>query len=356
MRRMIQLAERLACHIGGGGTSTTSSEIPEEWKPYYTQVVQNALGAMGNLPLFGGGGGGAPGAGGGGGPRDREPEIDPVTGTAKNRRMMPGDEGGGGGGGGGAPDPNVTGDGTRIRRPTGRRRPIDPSGGGGGGGGGSAPADWWMPEGAETSWRPDQGAYAWAPAGVSGPSALENRAAAGATRLGLESGEYGRAAESYGSGSEALSGKSLKDMPALQEALSIFEESIRPSVLNQAALSGQDAGTAENVALAKAKASYLMPTIFKGLDIEQADKGRLLAAGQGFAGLAGQTDARKFGAVEAQERIGKTGRAITQAEMDAQERERQRLIGASERINLGPLASLLPAVMGSTTTTSQNKF
>ena len=321
MRKMIQLAERFACHVGGGGTSSTSSEIPEEWKPYYTEVVQNALGAMGNLPLFGGGGGGGTGDGG-----DVPPPDDGKVDLS---------------------DPNAVGSG--IRRPT---RRVDDEGG-------NVTSDnpnWWVPEGTDTTWRPDQGAYAWAPAGVAGPSALEGQAASGASTVGQASSEFNLAGDAYAGGMGSVSGKGIKDMPAIQEALGIFEESIRPSVLNQAALTGMDAGTAENVALAKAKASYLMPTIFKGLDLEESAKGRSLMAGQGYAGLAGQGDARRFGAIEAQSRIGREGRAITQAEMDAQERERQRLISASERINLGPLASLLPSVMGSTTTTSQNKF
>ncbi len=332
MRRMIDLAERFACHISGGGTSTTSSEIPKEWKPFISNIVRNATGAMGNLPLFGGGGGsgGPPPPGGGGGGGGLSGEKPPQL-----------------------PDPARVGEGVRIRRPTGGERPVDPTGEGGPGG---APSSWWMPGGEADTWRPNQGAYAYHPAAVAGPSALENRAAAGATRVGEDTEEFGRAGESYAAGSEALSGKSLADMPALQAALGVFDESIRPSVLNTSALSGHDSGTAMNVAMAKAKASYLMPTIFKGLDVEAGDRNRLLAAGQGYAGLAGQKDVRQFGAMEAQERIGATGRGITQSRRDSEERERQRLIGASERVNLGPLASLLPAVMGSSTTTSQSKI
>ena len=306
---MIDLAERFACHISGGGTSTTSSEIPKEWKPYANRIARNAMGAMGKLPLFAKG-----------------PGKHPERGAA-------------------LPDPGQAGDGVT--------KPIDPAGRGGEG---FADPSWWMPSGQADAWRPNQGAYAYHPAGVAGPSTLENMAAADATRVGADTAEFSRAGESYGAGSEALSGKSLADMPALQAALSVFEESIRPSVLNNAALAGHDSGTASNVALAKAKASYLMPTIFKGLDVEAADKNRLLAAGQGYAGLAGQKDARQFGAMEAKERIGATGRGITQSRRDAEERERQRLIGASERVNLGPLASMLPAVMGSTTTSSQSKI
>lgn len=44
MSKMIQLAQRFAYHFGGGSTSTTSAEIPDELKPLVTGSTQRMLG------------------------------------------------------------------------------------------------------------------------------------------------------------------------------------------------------------------------------------------------------------------------------------------------------------------------
>jgi hypothetical protein len=323
-----------------GPSSTTSSEIPEEWKPYINQVVANAGQVMEGLPLFSGGppaGSGTPGAGGGG-----DSSSGGVRGNHKEGQVR----GGGDSGGGDTRPPATARDGG-----SGRVVPDVPIGGGSQPGGSYGP---FVPYGSTgPGWDPSQGILSWNPQEVAGPSGLENYAAGNVVGLGDETAGGAKAAEYYTQGAAPVSGKSIAGTELFNSANKMFEDQILGTIQNSKSLGGLDAGTGQASAIGAGKAQYLMPLMSQVMSTMEGDAGRSLNAGSGFAGLGRDESAREFGEIEAAMNIGGVGREIRNQRNRAEREEFNRLAGIGERVSLGPLASVLPASIGSTTTSSK---
>lgn len=324
--------------MNGPGSQTTS-EIPEEWKPYINQVIGNAGQVMTNNPLYAGGppaaSGGIDGVGGAGG-GDTTP-TDPKSTTVRN----PGGTGGTGGNDLPAPRPG----GGRVVADV----PI---------GGGSPPGGTWGPfvpygPSASQQWDPSQGTMAWNPQNVAGPSGLENWAAGNATSLADPTEGGTKAAEMYSAGAAPVAGKSIAGTELFDSANQIFQDQIMGTIQNSKSLGGLSAGTGQASALGSGKAAYMMPLMQQVLGVMEGDAGRSLNAGQGYASLGRDESQREFAASENAMKIGGVGRGIRDQRNAADRDEFNRLAGISERVNLGPLASVLPASMGSTTTSTK---
>jgi len=403
--------------MNSGGSSTTSSEVPAEWKPYYNQVVQNALGTMQQLPLFQGGSGQVGGMPGGYGMPGGMPvgggTANPLAGmTAEQIQAWIAS--------GGVPPPAAGGEpaagGGTDTAPVPPPTPETIPGQGD-----------FIPDRQRTAWDPSQGAMTYQPAEVAGASGLQQKGAETAATIGTrpgeadtaagyaakggeksresaeaagavykgqqEPGDYAASRTALGEAGKAVSLDNPMSNSLIQEALGIFDNSMRDTLMNQTALAGHSiGGSGSNIALTKAKANYLMPTMFKAMDVTSADRDRQLGVASGYgqigsaetarrygaadrlAGLGRDADAREFGAsnafrglagdetnrriagTNAEMQVGGIGRGIAQEGANAEQAERMRLTDVAKQIGLGPLTSMLPAMMGSSTTTQGGKM